>query len=215
QDGQVLDAASGQRAEAQRARNDLADILGREPTAFAYPYGAHDATARAAVRAAGYTCAFATGERAARPEDDVLAISRLTVRAVTAPRTLVSWLTTDQPPAPERGRARPARGALYAATTRLVRRPWTTLAGRGGSPVGPGIPADREAMSVRRSTLGSRPNQSHVPTQAQAVRPGSTPGGLGCGRPVVTLELPDQIPPRSTSASDRSRSADHDGPIRP
>jgi len=42
-----------------RSRTAFADLLGREPVAYAYASGAHDAAARAAVRDAGYTCAFA------------------------------------------------------------------------------------------------------------------------------------------------------------
>ena len=43
-------------------RTALADLLGRAPVTFAYPSGQHDSAARAAVRDAGYTCAFAVHE---------------------------------------------------------------------------------------------------------------------------------------------------------
>jgi peptidoglycan/xylan/chitin deacetylase (PgdA/CDA1 family) len=56
-------------------RTALADVLGREPVVFAYPSGRHDAAAREAVRAAGYTCAFAVHERT----DERFAIGRVDV----------------------------------------------------------------------------------------------------------------------------------------
>ena len=48
------------------ARDAFADLLGRPPVAFAYASGAHDAAARAAVQAAGYTCAFAVHDASGR-----------------------------------------------------------------------------------------------------------------------------------------------------
>jgi len=42
-----------------QSRAAFADLLGRPPVAYAYASGAHDVAARAAVRRAGYTCAFA------------------------------------------------------------------------------------------------------------------------------------------------------------
>jgi len=56
-------------------RSALADLLGREPIAFAYPSGRHDAAARQAVRDAGYSLAF--GVHA--DTDDRWAISRVDV----------------------------------------------------------------------------------------------------------------------------------------
>jgi peptidoglycan/xylan/chitin deacetylase (PgdA/CDA1 family) len=57
------------------ARAALADTLRREPVAFAYPSGLHDAPARLAVESAGYTCAFAVhngpSSRWALPRVDV------------------------------------------------------------------------------------------------------------------------------------------------
>jgi peptidoglycan/xylan/chitin deacetylase (PgdA/CDA1 family) len=40
------------------ARRALADVLGREPVVFAYPFGYHDDAARRTIAEAGYTCAF-------------------------------------------------------------------------------------------------------------------------------------------------------------
>jgi peptidoglycan/xylan/chitin deacetylase (PgdA/CDA1 family) len=50
------------RRQVSEARTALADLLGREPEAFAYPSGQHDAAARAAVREAGFSCAFGVHE---------------------------------------------------------------------------------------------------------------------------------------------------------
>ncbi|MCW2599994.1 MAG: Polysaccharide deacetylase [Frankiales bacterium] len=44
------------------ARRRVADLLGQEPSAYAYPYGAFDGAAVAAVSAAGYAVAFAVEE---------------------------------------------------------------------------------------------------------------------------------------------------------
>ena len=47
------------RRQVADTRDALGGLLGRAPVAFAYPSGRHDAAARAAVRDAGYACAFA------------------------------------------------------------------------------------------------------------------------------------------------------------
>jgi peptidoglycan/xylan/chitin deacetylase (PgdA/CDA1 family) len=58
-------APADQRAEVEGSRDDLERWTGRRPTAFAYPFGipgeAWDATSRAAVRDAGFTCAVQIG----------------------------------------------------------------------------------------------------------------------------------------------------------
>jgi peptidoglycan/xylan/chitin deacetylase (PgdA/CDA1 family) len=64
------------------AREILAEVLGEQPTTFAFPYGYQDARARAAVRAAGYRAAFAVHESI-----DRFAIQRVDVNAVDTPRT--------------------------------------------------------------------------------------------------------------------------------
>ncbi|MFD0274845.1 polysaccharide deacetylase family protein [Kitasatospora sp. NPDC127111] len=56
------------------AAEALADLLGRRPRAYAYPYGTHDARARRAVAAAGFQVAFSVHEgdgRYAVPRVDV------------------------------------------------------------------------------------------------------------------------------------------------
>jgi peptidoglycan/xylan/chitin deacetylase (PgdA/CDA1 family) len=60
----------------------LAEIIGRPPRAFAYPYGAHDAAAREAVAVAGYQVSFAT-YHAAGP----MAVPRVDVNARDTPRS--------------------------------------------------------------------------------------------------------------------------------
>lgn len=62
------------RRQVVEAREVLAGVLGQVPRAFAYASGAHDAPARAAVRAAGYDVAFAVHagvDRHAVPRTDV------------------------------------------------------------------------------------------------------------------------------------------------
>ncbi len=206
-----------QRAEAQRSRDELADILGHEPTAFAYPHGAHDASARAAVRAVGYPCAFATGERSARTDDDVLAIGRLTVRAVTSTRTLGSWLAPDQPAAASLARPQPAREPVLAAAVRLVRRPWTTRnrpGGHGRPPVtAAGARTEARAGRTGRPVPGAGPDERAAPSRvpAQTAGPGNAPGGVADGRPLVTLELPDQVSPPAPATPEVATPADQGG----
>ena len=57
----------------------LEDNLGREVSAFAYPFGYFDRRVRQAVAAAGYTAACAVGEIAASWRSDRYALPRLTV----------------------------------------------------------------------------------------------------------------------------------------
>lgn len=47
------------------SRSALAEVLGREPVVFAYPFGSHDREARRAVEAAGYTAAFSVHDATA------------------------------------------------------------------------------------------------------------------------------------------------------
>ena len=61
--------------EVLRARETLADLLDRPVDDFCYPFAHHDATARAAVRGAGFRTAYA-GEP---PVDDLFASPRMMV----------------------------------------------------------------------------------------------------------------------------------------
>jgi peptidoglycan/xylan/chitin deacetylase (PgdA/CDA1 family) len=62
------------------ARRSLADLIGHEPTLFAYPYGEHDAAARQAVAEAGFRAAFAiysSGGPYALPRVDINSLDTL------------------------------------------------------------------------------------------------------------------------------------------
>jgi peptidoglycan/xylan/chitin deacetylase (PgdA/CDA1 family) len=49
-----------------RARDEVAEMMGRTPRAFAYPYGTHDAAARRALAEAGYAVGFAVAREHGR-----------------------------------------------------------------------------------------------------------------------------------------------------
>jgi peptidoglycan/xylan/chitin deacetylase (PgdA/CDA1 family) len=68
------------RDEVAGSRRDLEAATGQAVTAFAYPYGRHDARAVAAAREAGYASACTAFGRAARPGDDPFLIPRIEVR---------------------------------------------------------------------------------------------------------------------------------------
>jgi peptidoglycan/xylan/chitin deacetylase (PgdA/CDA1 family) len=53
----------------RESREFLSDLLGRQVTLLAYPFGRHDAGVRQAAAAAGYTHAFALPETAEEPGD--------------------------------------------------------------------------------------------------------------------------------------------------
>lgn len=65
-----------------QARRCLRDITGLAPRTFAYPFGHHDQRARAAVRRAGYACAFATHDGRGR-----YAVPRVDVNATDTDRS--------------------------------------------------------------------------------------------------------------------------------
>jgi peptidoglycan/xylan/chitin deacetylase (PgdA/CDA1 family) len=75
-DGELGDEVRGSKAS-------LEELTQVEVRSFAYPHGAHDRRARAAVIAAGYTSAAAVKNAVSHPDDDVFAIARWTV----TPRT--------------------------------------------------------------------------------------------------------------------------------
>ena len=72
-------SAARRRQEIAGSRALLRRRFGVRVRFFAYPYGHHDAAARAAVRAAGYTGATTTRARVAKPTSDPLALPRITV----------------------------------------------------------------------------------------------------------------------------------------
>jgi len=67
-------------SEVGGSREDIEGTLGTPVGTFAYPYGRRDERATAAVRRAGYSAAFTTGDRRFRLEDDLLQVPRIEVR---------------------------------------------------------------------------------------------------------------------------------------
>jgi peptidoglycan/xylan/chitin deacetylase (PgdA/CDA1 family) len=66
-------------AEISGSREDLARLLNRPADTFAYPYGAHDDRAAAAVLTAGFVGAGTTKPRLARPDDAPARIPRIEI----------------------------------------------------------------------------------------------------------------------------------------
>lgn len=83
--------------DARASRSELEDRLGRPVESFAYPFGYHSASARRAVRAAGYRQACAVGELPARAADDRWALPRLQVHNETTPEELVAMVMISMP----------------------------------------------------------------------------------------------------------------------
>lgn len=83
--------------DARASRLELEDRIDRSVTSFAYPFGYHSASAREAVRAAGYRQACAVGELAAQANDDRWALPRLQVGNHTTPEELVRMVTSSAP----------------------------------------------------------------------------------------------------------------------
>jgi peptidoglycan/xylan/chitin deacetylase (PgdA/CDA1 family) len=79
---QLPDAAL--RQELSLSKVLLEDRLGQEVPALAYPYGYSSARVREAVCAAGYRHAAAVSNAAARPNADLVALPRLTIRRSTS-----------------------------------------------------------------------------------------------------------------------------------
>lgn len=69
------------RQEVPESKRRLEDLIQREVTSFAYPFGFFSARVRDAVAGAGYTCACAVGNVAATADSDRHALPRLTVEA--------------------------------------------------------------------------------------------------------------------------------------
>jgi peptidoglycan/xylan/chitin deacetylase (PgdA/CDA1 family) len=70
------------RRQTVEARQRLTELTGRRPETFAYPFGDHDAAARAAVAEAGFDAAFAI-----YAGNGALAFPRVDVNALDTPRT--------------------------------------------------------------------------------------------------------------------------------
>lgn len=114
-----LDAA-GLRRQTVVAGDLLEAASGVRPAAFAYPGGHHDAAARAAVAAAGFSAAFATYDGAGR-----FAIPRVDVNALDTARSFRLKTLAAYPS------VRRALGRLPAARAGLH-----SLVGRAGRPRG-------------------------------------------------------------------------------
>jgi peptidoglycan/xylan/chitin deacetylase (PgdA/CDA1 family) len=74
-------------AELVRSREMIADRLGRAVDTFCYPYGDYDERVRAATARAGYALAFSTRPGPSGPDDDPLALRRVS----TGGRRLASF----------------------------------------------------------------------------------------------------------------------------
>jgi peptidoglycan/xylan/chitin deacetylase (PgdA/CDA1 family) len=80
------------RRQVRGARRLIARRLGRAPTTFCYPYGAHDARARRAVRAAGHDIAFTTVAGARQTRADRMRVPRIRVNGWDTPAALLDRL---------------------------------------------------------------------------------------------------------------------------
>jgi peptidoglycan/xylan/chitin deacetylase (PgdA/CDA1 family) len=82
-------AAAEMQDEVVRSRDALARWTGQTVTAFAYPFGTRadsSAAAVAALRAAGYTCAFTSQHGAVRRDSDPFLLPRVKVEGGEGPR---------------------------------------------------------------------------------------------------------------------------------
>jgi peptidoglycan/xylan/chitin deacetylase (PgdA/CDA1 family) len=75
-----------QRREIVSSRAHLADLLGRAPDAFAYPYGAWNGDTAATVRDAGFTLGLTCDEGLCSARSQPFAVPRIEVRPGTAER---------------------------------------------------------------------------------------------------------------------------------
>lgn len=83
------------RAEMQNDRRALAALLGREVSALAYPFGAHDAATVEDARAAGFSIAVTVEPRALAPNDDPLRLPRLAPPPGAAADDFARWLARE------------------------------------------------------------------------------------------------------------------------
>lgn len=86
------------RAEVEGSRRRLHELVGRSPTAFAYPNGDHDPRVRRAVEQAGYQVAFGFDHRLSPvPPPDPLRISRVRVDASATEERFASMVSGLHP----------------------------------------------------------------------------------------------------------------------
>jgi len=111
--------------EVEGSRRDLERLLGQPPLLFAYPHGASDVAARAAVRASGYALAYTTSPGRNGAGSDPHALRRSSVKAWDSALSFL-WKALTAEPVPARWERRLHRRHRSA----LPRAP----RGRGGAP---------------------------------------------------------------------------------
>lgn len=103
-------------AEIAGSKHALETLIGMPVNSFAYPHGAHDRSARAAVVRARYTSAVAVKNAISHLDDDPFAIARWTVTARTSAERLAEVLRGERVPLARR------RERVRTRTYRVVRR---------------------------------------------------------------------------------------------
>lgn len=113
------------RAELERSKEILEELLGAPVPTFAYPHGYHGPVVRRLVQETGYVAACAVKNAFSSPADDRFALARLTVGAETSLEELEQWLDgSGAPLAPGRERARTRGWRAYRRGRALLwRRP--------------------------------------------------------------------------------------------
>jgi peptidoglycan/xylan/chitin deacetylase (PgdA/CDA1 family) len=84
-------------SELQRSREELEDHLGRPSETFAYPHGYHTPRIVELVRRAGFRSACAVKNALSHDEDDLFALSRLTVTRDAGPDDIAAFLRGEAP----------------------------------------------------------------------------------------------------------------------
>lgn len=62
------------------SRDKVAELAGKQPAAFSYPYGAFSSQIKTEVKKSGFACAFTTISGANAPGDDMFGLKRVDVR---------------------------------------------------------------------------------------------------------------------------------------
>jgi peptidoglycan/xylan/chitin deacetylase (PgdA/CDA1 family) len=88
--------------ELRRSRQQLEDQLGQPSETFAYPYGYHTPKILDLVRRAGFESACAVKNALSHDDDDIFALSRLTITRVATPEMVAAFLRGEARLAPRR-----------------------------------------------------------------------------------------------------------------
>jgi peptidoglycan/xylan/chitin deacetylase (PgdA/CDA1 family) len=88
--------------ELQISREQLEDQLGQPSETFAYPYGYHTPKILDLVRRAGFQSACAVKNALSHEDDDVFALSRLTITRTVTPEMVAALLRGEASLAPRR-----------------------------------------------------------------------------------------------------------------